>query len=239
MLDGTSQEKLSAGVRHVRNVMEYGRSRGMQVVVSATVTEFPKEFAPLIPDAQPIRQVGELMVTPGPKTDIDNPQLNGLAASILRATVSTYPEAEYVALSMPEHRQWVQEYRRAWEALDTRYHISELESLENMLERARQRRDYFGGTQRAEAEVKGDLVNLYFQDRLIHELGGFSRNQTPHFIWDGVAEELYPILPRILPPGSELLNFIDYTPQRILKRLDALRRTPARTIPFSSHLHAA
>src|SRR5581483_1801478 len=149
--NGTPQEKLAAGVRYIHNLMEYGRSRGMQIVVSASVTEFPKEFGPLIPGAETIHQVGELMITPGPEADINNPQVNGLAATILRATLTTYPEAKAVALSMPEHRQWVQQYRHAWEALDTRYHLSQIDSLADILQRARHRADYFGPPERAEA----------------------------------------------------------------------------------------
>jgi hypothetical protein len=50
------------------------------------------------------------------------------------------------------------------------------------------------------------------------------------FIYGSVAEELYPLLPRILPRGAETLNFVDYTPARIVKRREVLRNVPAREI---------
>ncbi len=46
-----------------------------------------------------------------------------------------------------------------------------------------------------------------------------------------IAEELFPILASIFPPGSETLNFIDYTPSRIVKRQDVLQSIPAHSMP--------
>jgi hypothetical protein len=50
-------------------------------------------------------------------------------------------------------------------------------------------------------------------------------------IYDSVAEELYPILGRILRPGDELLNFVDYTPSRIVQRRAALSHVPGKQNP--------
>jgi hypothetical protein len=50
-------------------------------------------------------------------------------------------------------------------------------------------------------------------------------------IYDSVAEELYPILGRILRPGDELLNFVDYTPSRIVQRREALSHVPGKQNP--------
>ena len=43
--------------------------------------------------------------------------------------------------------------------------------------------------------------------------------QPVRLIFDGVAEELFPVLPRLVPKGSETLNFVDYTASRIVRRL--------------------
>ena len=84
-------------------------------------------------------------------------------------------------------------------------------------------------------EVKGDIVALYFYDRLLTDLKALqgTGRQNPKIIINSAAEELFPILPRILPPGSETLNFVDYTPARILKRREILRKIPARELPTS------
>jgi hypothetical protein len=71
--------------------------------------------------------------------------------------------------------------------------------------------------------VKADIVALYFDDKIISDpqinLGGRK------IVMSSVAEELFPILARVLPKTSETLNFVDYTPARILKRREQPRAT--------------
>ncbi len=46
-----------------------------------------------------------------------------------------------------------------------------------------------------------------------------------------MAEELYPILSRVLPGGSELVIVVDYNPTRVLRRRHVLADVPAKTVP--------
>lgn len=227
------EELTAAGIRHVRAVMSYAKTRGMDSVLVVTPTEFPAEFAPLLREAQRVRQVGQLTVVPGPSSDVDDPALRHMAATILRSALDTYPDADYLALSMPEWRQWVSAFERAWTALDRKYRLRDIRTLDSVLEAARQRRGYSGGAARALNEVKGDIVALYFYDRLFaHEgLAGRIRDFNVKLIFDGLAEELFPLIDRLLPADAETLNFIDYTPTRILKRKNALRDAGAAKRP--------
>ena len=232
-LNAGYSELVSAGVRHIRNLIAYGKSRGMEIVTVATLTQYPKEFAPLIEGSQTIHQLGELSSTPGAKTRMDNPNLVGLASTILKATVNTYPEADFVKLGMPEHRQWTGGYEAAWQSLDKRYGVSKVASLASLTSQARQRKGFHSPPERAEAEVKGDLVNLHFYDKLLREQNVLRGTARPNvrFMFGDVAEELFPVLPRILPRGSELLNFVDYTPSRIVRRREVLKNIPGQKIP--------
>jgi hypothetical protein len=226
-------ELVEAGQRHVRSVMSYAASRGMEVVVNAELTDFPPEFAPLLPDAQTVRQLGEMSIVPGPETSIDDPGLTELATAVLRATVQAYPQAGYIALGTPEFRQWTGQHEAAWQALDRRYGLEKVMTLESLLARARARTDYPGGAERAVQEVQGDIVILYYYDRLLRDvraLEGTGREDIS-IILNSVSEELFPILPRILPERSELLNFVDYTPSRIVRRREVLSQLPARELP--------
>lgn len=223
-IDGPYSKKIEAGIQYIRALIVHAKSRGMEVVLPAHLTEFPPEFAAVLKDSREVRQVGTLTITPGPQTDFDDPRLVGLADTILRRTIETYPEVDYIAFSMPEHRQWVDHYQRAWGELDIRYNLSQITSPERMLEAAKHRKGFHSGPERAIAEVKGDLVNLRFYEPFLRKY------PKRRFVVDGVAEELYPILDRLLPPGSELLNFIDYTPSRILRRQEALSSIPANRI---------
>ena len=51
------------------------------------------------------------------------------------------------------------------------------------------------------------------------------------FVYCAVAEELFPVLSKILPPGSETLNFIDYTPARIVRRREAIGQLDTEKVP--------
>jgi len=226
---------VAAGQRHVRSVLQYAKSRGMECGVSATLTEYPPEFAPLLPDPQPVQQLGAMSVVPGPSTGPDDPIVIELASAVLRATVEAYPEADFISLGMPEFRQWAERYAQAWQTLDAKYGISQAVSLEAALAAAHARVDYPGGADRAVQEVKGDIVILAFYDHLLTDLKVLDGTPRPdvRIQYTSVAEELFPVLARIAPPGSETLNFVDYTPSRIVKRRQALERVPAREIPSS------
>jgi hypothetical protein len=225
----------AAGQRLVKGIIAHAKSRGMQCAMDAILTEFPPEFAPLLPDADKVNQLGAMNVVPGPKTKVDDPAVSELATAVLQATVNTYPEVDYILLGMPEHRQWVGEFERAWQVLDRKYRVSEKVKLADVLAGAGKRTGYPGGASRAVQEAKGDIVWLYFYDRLLTDLKALQGTRRPDakIILNSAAEELFPILPRILPPGSETLNFVDYTPARILKRRAVLGQIPARDLPTS------
>ncbi len=228
---GASYEEFTeAGEQLVRNLVDYAHQRGMECVIVATLTEFPPEFAPLLKDAQEVHQLAELTVVPSAETDIDDPALTELATTVLRATVDTYPEVDYVALGMPEFRQWSGLYERAWRALDTKYNISLQRPLDDILTAAMQRSTYPGGEERALQEIKGDIVALYFYDRLLNEIHALKDSRRPDmkFIYNSVAEELFPLLGNLVPHDWETLNFVDYTASRIVKRREVLENVPSQ-----------
>jgi hypothetical protein len=136
---------------------------------------------------------------------------------------------------MPEFRGWVGLYEKAWKRLDAKYGLEEIFPLKKALGHAANRTGYPGGAQRALDEVKGDIIALYFYDKLLTNFKIVKESKSPNarLILNSVAEELYPILDRVLPRGSELLNFVDYTASRIVKRREVLRNIRARDLPSS------
>jgi hypothetical protein len=225
---GSDPAKITqAAVAHVRNLIDYAHARGMECVMPANLTEFPKEFKPLLAHTKPVDMVGTPTIGPGPDADVDDPVLTALASTVLQTTIKTYPGVEYIALDLPEWREWINQYERAWKALDGKYHIAEVRSLHDVLDAAANRKDYPGGADRAVKEVKADIVALYFFDRVLAQ----SPLDGRKLVMSTVAEELYPILAKILPKGSETLNFVDYTPSRIVKRREVLKGIPAKQLP--------
>ena len=227
---GSYEEFMAAGEQLIHSLIDYAHRRGIECVIVATLTEFPPEFAPLLGDTQEVHQLAELTVVPSAETDIDDPALTELATTVLQATVNTYPEVDYVALGMPEFRQWSGLYERAWGALDAKYNISSQRSLDDVLTAATQRSTYPGGEERALQEVKGDIVALYFYDRLLNEIQVLKESRRPDmkFIYNSVAEELFSLLGNLVPRDWETLNFVDYTASRIVKRREVLENVPSQ-----------
>ncbi len=234
-------EFVQAGIAHCRGIIALARKLGMRCGVTANLTEYPNEFGEVLDDPQPVHQLASPTVGPGPTTPIDDAKLTELASAFLKTTVDTYPECDWVMLDMPEFRAWSDHYETAWKALDAKYAIERICPLATALDRAGKRTDYPGGADRALQEVKGDIVALYACDRLINDLGALKETQRPDvkIVYMNAAEELFPVLHKLVPDGGELLNAVDDTAGRIAKRSDVLERLPGKHVPagliFSLH----
>ncbi|MBN1342131.1 MAG: hypothetical protein JXQ73_05600 [Phycisphaerae bacterium] len=228
-------EFVKAGIRHCHEIIDLAQGLGMRCGVTADLVTYPPEFAPLLKDPKQVHQLASMTVGPGPKTPIEDPDITTLAGAFLKATVDTYPQCDWVLLGMPEFRAWSDHYERAWKALDAKYGIEKIRPLAQVIEQAKCRTGYPGGAERALQEVKGDIVALYFYDRLVNELGVLKDTKRPDakIIYNCVAEELFPVLPKLVRPGSELLNFVDYTASRIVARKDVLKQLPGQEVPAS------
>lgn len=227
-LKGSYEELVAAGQRLVRVLIDHARQRGMNVAIGAPTTDFTPEFAPILKGSERNNLRTKLTIVPGAATPVDDPQLEELALATLRATVNTYPGAEYVTVWMPEVRQWTGEYERAWRALDAKYGIGKIRSLEDVMSIAAKRKGSEVPLPRLLNEVKGDITSLYFYDRL---LGGsqaaqnFRRPDIKFMYW-GVSEELFPIVNRILPRGWEIGVMPANQPSHLLERVEILKDLP-------------
>lgn len=224
----------AAGQRHCHALVAYARSRGIEASFVGSVTDFPKEFRSIIPGARAINQLGELTVGPGPDVRPDNRDLQEIAGTVIRTMIDTYPEC--VSYGFPvgtEWRSWTELYDWAWRELDKQYRISEATSLEEILRRANARTDYPDGAARSVREAKGDLTGLYFLARLWSDPAIVPKSRRPdaRLVVYEPAEELFPILSRVLPKGSELVIVMDYTASGIVRRRSVLKTVPAKEVP--------
>jgi Glycosyl hydrolase family 67 N-terminus len=225
---------IEAGVRHCRALIAYAHTRGLESNFVGAITDFPKEFAPAVPGAQAVNQLGQLTVGPGPTVLPDNPELNEIAGTVLRAIVDTYPDADSYGFPVnTESPSWVELYETAWQELDARHNLHEVTSLDAVLKAASQRTEFTGGADRAVKHVKGDLAGLCFLERLRTAPDILPKSKKPDakFVYYEVSEELFPILSRVMPKDSELLIVLDYTPTRVLRRRDVLATVPEPEIP--------
>ena len=234
-LPGAPYEELAAaGQRHLHDLVAYARSRGMDASYVGSLIDFPHSFKPLVPEAQVVPALGGLTIGPGPGVRPDHPDLVKLAGTKLRTVVDTYPELHsYGFPAGTESRSWVDAYEWSWNDLNDRYQIDRVTSLSNLLEKAANRTAYTGGGPRAVSEVKGDLAGLSFLTRLFSNPDVLPRTTKPNaqLVVYETAEELFPILPHVLPEGTELVIVLDYTPTRVLRRRHVLATVPTDKVP--------
>jgi len=234
-LRASYKEFAAAGEKLVHGLVDHAHQRGMECGLTVPLPRFGMEFKELIKGSRVFNHFRRQTLVPGEETKLDDPGLIRVGAAMLQAAVETYPEFDFLAIGMPEKRSWVGQSEEAWKALDAKYGLSKVTSLEQLLNEARQRKGYPGGANRAVKEVKGDLAALYFYDSLIRESKVLqnARQGDMKVIYENVCEELFPVLEQILPAGSETLNFVDYTPARIIRRQDTLAALGGGEIPAS------
>lgn len=229
---------VTAGEKQIHELISHAHERGMKTALSASVVDFPPEFAPLLKDSELTHQFGGLGVVAGKNTPLDDPSVSKLASAVLRATIDTFPQTDYVTVYMPEHHQWTGEYEEAWNALDKKYGINQVITLDTVLDRVRQRKGGTISTERALGQVRGDIDSLYFYDGLLRNSTIIAQSKNPHVKveYQGVQEELYPIVGKVLPHGWELDGFADNFPAHLLLRQEVLKELPTQEIPATMHL---
>jgi hypothetical protein len=223
-------ELMAAGQRHVHELVAYAHSRGIEASAVWSLTDFSKDFQSVIPDAQKVHQLGELTVAPGPGARPDNPELLDIGGTVIRTILNEFPEIDSDGFPVgTEWPSWVELYPWAWQELDKQYGIEAVLPLEEVLRRAGQRSDHWdGGSARSVREVKGHITGLYFLLRLWNSPDVVAKTRKPdaRLVVYEVAEELWPILPRILPKNAEQSIVMDYNPTRVLRRRDVIATVP-------------
>jgi hypothetical protein len=240
--DAPYSEAAAAGEKLVHEIIACANALGMKSMIPVAILEYPKEFEPLVLDAQPVHQLGRLTIVPGPNVPIDDEQLFHMAAEVLRATVNTYPEVDYYSLALPEFVSWTDVYEEAWNHLISKYGSVGDVTLESILEDALKQGEAIytgigGGAQRSVKELKGGIAALYFMDKLVNDPQVLASTAKPDALFiQATSEWLYPLLSKILPEGSLAHRALAYTPARALLRPEAFVPTDLPTVTtFSLH----
>ncbi len=226
---------IAAGQRHMHELVAYARSRGIDASSVWSLTDFSKDFRSVIPDAQTVNQLGQLTIAPGPTVRPDNPDLLEIGGTVIRTIVDEFPDAHSYGFPVgTESPSWVELYEWAWQELDKQYGIESVLPLREALRRASARADHWeGGAARSVMEVKGNITGLYFLLRLWNSPDVLPKTHKPdaRLVVYEVAEELWPILPRVMPKNAELVIVMDYNPTRVLRRRNVLATVPAKEVP--------
>jgi len=228
------EEVRSRGIRLVRGILKAARELGMETGLSVQPFEWPKEFMRVLPGSEAVNQLGGLTAGPGSGQSMDDPLLREMVATIVRAYIETYPEIDYIHVSTPEHRSWTGQAETAYRRLDQRYKLSDVGTYDQLCAAARGRPSFPGGGGRVETMLKGDLSSIWFFDSLLNDRKLLRRpggGEDIKIVYNGVVAELFPLVSRMVPPGGEVLSFVDYTASRQLRQRKLLQKVPSRQTP--------
>ena len=232
----TPEELVKRAINLVHGIIAEAKGLGMEAGLAIQPFEWPKEFMKVLPGSEPVHQLGNLTAGPGKSQSMNDPLLREMVATIFKAYVKTYPEADFIQIGVPEHRGWTEQAKNAYKILNAKYNIEELGTFDELCKLARSRTSFPGGGERVEKMVKSDLAALAFFDSLVDEknlLTNPKGDSDVKLIYKGIAAELFPILAKIIPKGGEVLSFIDYTASRQLKQNELLEQRPPKGLPTS------
>jgi hypothetical protein len=230
----SAEEFVERATHLAKGILAEAKRLGMETGLAIQPFDWPKEFMEVLPGSEPVHQLGNLTAGPGKDQSMDDPLLREMIATIVRAYIETYPEADFIHIGVPEHRGWTEQAEEAYNTLDAAFGLSELATYEDLCTRARSRSSFPGGGARVEAMLKGDLASLAFFDSLLRERNLLARpdgSGEVKLVYNGLVAELFPLLAKMAPPEGEVLSFIDYTASRQLKQRDLLRQKPPEGFP--------
>ncbi len=227
-------ERVDAGTKLARGIIAAAEKLGMSTALALSPLEFPKEFAPALPGAKSMVGLENLTVGPGATQRTDDSTLMALVKAQIRAYLTTYPDVDAVYLTLPEFPEWSEQAEDAWKTLAARTGIGGTTSLEKLTAVARDRK-LISSRERGVQALRGNVTALEFFNRLMadRELWRLPGGRTAKVVITDIDSALFPVLDKVLPPGTATLNFVDYTARRVAQHRDLLKQVPARAVPSS------
>lgn len=228
----TYAQRIEAGTKLVRGIVDRAHELGMTAALGLSPLEFPREFAATLPGTKVLNSLEQLVIGPGKQQPPDDPRLRELVAVQLRAYLDTYPTLDALYLSLPEFPEWVEHHDQAWLRLDRRTGIAKSVDMAALTESAKTRGLIASGDRGIQA-LRGNIAALDFfhallsDDKLLTRQDGTKVSVT---IVD-VDTAFYPVLDKLLPPGTSGLHFVDYTARRVAAHPDLIAEVPAKSTP--------
>ena len=95
---GTSstEEFVQRATNLARGILAEAKRLGMETGLAIQPFDWPKEFIRVLPESEPVHQLGNLTAGPGKDQSMDDPLLREMIATIVRAYIETYPDAGFI-----------------------------------------------------------------------------------------------------------------------------------------------
>jgi len=229
----TYKSRIAAGKKHIRGIIKAAQELGIEVGISISPLEFPKEFAKAMPGGRVRNQwYLPVLAIPGKNQKPNDKLLRDLVRTKIRAYLETYPTIDQLYFTLPEFPDWNQHGEAAFKALSQAGTIGGL-SYKKLLGAAKTRNLIARGKRGVDA-LKGNLVGLSFIKSVVSDPQVLkTKKGRVQLILTAVDPALFPVLEKVIPENAETLHFIDYTARRIAENGKLLSQVPAKRVPSS------
>ena len=202
----SSDEKVEAGKRLLNGIIDAAHERGMTVGLCFSPLEFPPEFAPMLPGAEPCGPEKQT-VGPGPKQAPIDERLRLLAIAQSQAFLRSYPRIDALYLTMPRSLVWIEHANEGWNRLLHRTPEEKRPKLPDLLQRVKTRELALTGEAAVRA-IETQLAALDAIDRLpIEEEMLMRPDGTAREIHlAGINRDLYAAVAGVAPKAVGLLT---------------------------------
>ena len=229
----TYESRIAAGQKHLSGIIKTAQDLGMEVGISISPLEFPREFAKALPGGRKTNQwYMPVLAIPGKNQKPNDKLLLGLVRAKIRAFLDTYPTIDQLYFTLPEFPDWNQHAEQAFKSLATNGTIGG-KSYQQLIAAAKKRNLIASGSRGVNA-LKGNLVGLSFIKSVVSDPKVLqTKKGRVKLIMTAVDAALFPVLDKVIPENAETLHFIDYTAQRIAKNGKLLEQVPAKRVTSS------
>jgi hypothetical protein len=222
----TPAAMMDAGRKLVRGITRSARELGIDVGISISPLEFPKEFQSALPGSRIGKGINRLTIVPTAAHRPTDETLRKLVATKIRAYIETYPQIDTLYLTLPEFPEWEQHSEQAWKLLQPR--LGDATSLDKLIQDAQDRSTVVAGSRGVQA-VKGNLVAFAFLHQLLADKMLLRRKDGSemHLVITSPDPALMTHLESLYPKNASALHFVDYTARRVVENRHYLDRVPA------------
>jgi hypothetical protein len=157
-------ETIAAGVTLLNGIIASAHELGMTVGLCVSPLEFPPEFAPLLPGAEPCG-IEKLTIGPGPKQTPSDAGLPWLGGEQLQAYLRSYPQVDANYLAMPRVANWAGHGESGWARIQRQIPAAARADLSELLTRVKSRKGTVTGQAAADL-VETQVAALEAYNRL-------------------------------------------------------------------------
>ncbi|MDB5336184.1 MAG: hypothetical protein JWN70_1803 [Planctomycetaceae bacterium] len=235
----TYGERVAAATLRARGIIETCRKLGMSPGLGIEPLEFPREFASVLSGGDKEKDLQLLTVSPGTGQKIDDARLMELVQAQLQAYLKTYPNVDFISLTLPAPVGWANQAETAWKELDPQTRLGKSKTFENLT-------TILDSPSPAVVDakvkmLKGKIASLAFFKRLLttKDLGLVADGHTVKFEVNGIFPVFFPLLDKVLPPGVAARNSLDLNLLPATEKRSLMKGVPTERVASSLSLPLA